>query len=95
MNREDKMKNKAIVFTKANTAEFLELDEFETLGEYDVKIKTEFSTVSCGTEKANITGDPNVNGAGPSTVVFPRTCGYSSAGTVIEIGKEVKNFKTY
>lgn len=86
------MKTKQILFTKINTAELVEIDLPE-LKENEVRIKTAFSTISQGTEKANITGDPNVNGAGAGTVNFPRSCGYASAGTVIETGKNVKKVK--
>ena len=51
---------KHIVFTKRNTAELLE-SEVSELKANEVKIKTVISTISCGTEKANITGDLNVS----------------------------------
>ncbi|MBR5507351.1 MAG: zinc-binding alcohol dehydrogenase [Clostridia bacterium] len=82
------MDNKQIVFTKINTAEFLDSEKKEP-GENEVCVKTEFSTISPGTEKANITGDPNVSAGGPSAVVFPRCLGYSSSGTVVSKGKNV------
>ncbi len=83
---------KQIVFTKKNTAELLG-SEVRDLKPYEVKVKTVISTISCGTEKANITGDLNVSiFDGPAKeAVFPRYGGYSSAGVVIEIGKDVKN----
>lgn len=86
------MKTKQILFTKINTAELVE-SELPELKENEVRIKTEFSTISQGTEKANITGDPNVSGAGARSVKFPRACGYASAGTVIEIGEKVQSVK--
>ncbi len=86
------MKTKQILFTKKNTAELVEV-ELPELQENEVRVKTEFSTISQGTERANIMGDPNVNGAGKGEVVFPRGCGYASAGTVIEVGDKVKNIK--
>lgn len=82
------MDNKQVVFTKINTAEFLDSEKKEP-GENEVCVKTEFSTISPGTEKANITGDPNVSAGGPSAVVFPRCLGYSSSGTVVSKGKNV------
>lgn len=84
-------KAKHIVFTKKDTAELLETDVRE-LRDNEVKIKTVISTISCGTEKANITGDLNVSiFEGPAKeAVFPRYGGYSSAGIVIEIGDDVK-----
>ncbi len=50
------------------------------------------STISCGTERANITGDPNVSSVrtnGEPKVVFPRYSGYSCAGVVVEKGANV------
>ena len=82
------MNNKQVVFTKINTAEFLDSEKKEP-GENEVCVKTEFSTISPGTEKANITGDPNVSAGGPSAVIFPRCLGYSSSGTVVSKGKNV------
>lgn len=83
---------KHIIFTKKDTAVLLEskVREFKA---NEVKIKTAIGTISCGTEKANITGDLNVSiFDGPAKeAVFPRYGGYSSAGVVIEIGKDVKN----
>ena len=53
-------KSKHIVFTKKNTAELIETD-VPQLGNNDVKVKTVISTISCGTEKANISGNLNVS----------------------------------
>lgn len=67
------------------------------MGDNSVKVKTVVSTISCGTEKANITGDLNVSiyeEPKPGAVAeFPRFAGYSSAGTVVEVGKNVKSVK--
>ena len=78
------MNNKQIVFTKVNTAQLLDVD-IPAPGEYEVVVETAFSSISCGTERANLTGDPNVGITMPedAPVVFPRYTGYSSAGTVI------------
>lgn len=84
------MKNKQIVFTKVNTAELLEVQYREPTAN-EVVVETAFSTVSCGTEKANITGDPNVGASAPSSVKFPRYLGYSSSGTVIAKGENVQS----
>lgn len=84
-------KAKHIVFAKKDTAELLETDVRE-LRDNEVKVKTVISTISCGTEKANITGDLNVSifEGSAKEAVFPRYGGYSSAGIVIEIGDAVK-----
>ncbi len=86
--------NKQIVFTKPNTAKFLDA-EIKPLKENQIRVKTLFHTMSNGTEKANITGEPNISVAGEANpeVKFPRFCGYSSSGIVEEVGADVKNLK--
>ncbi len=88
------MKNPQIVFTKVNTAELLDTDDREVSG-YEVKVKTVISTISSGTERANITGDPNISIMSKENeeAVFPRCSGYSSAGIVVEIGEKVSSVK--
>lgn len=83
------MRCKQIVFTEKYKAELIIADVNEPAPN-EVMVKTMFSTISCGTERANITGDPNVNADGASEVVFPRTSGYSSSGIVIKKGADVK-----
>lgn len=87
------MKNKSITFTEVNTAEFIESGELPELKENEVRVKTLFSTVSCGTEKANITADPNVAADEAGAVIFPRRLGYSSSGIVEEVGEKVTSVK--
>lgn len=87
------MSAKQIVFTEKNKAELLDVEDRELLP-YEVMVETHFSTVSCGTERANITGDPNINSAGAPSYTFPRTAGYSSTGVVVEVGSSVKSVKT-
>ena len=84
------MKCKQIVFTEKNKAEILTVDVIEPAAN-EVMVETMVSTISCGTERANITGDPNVNALGASGVVFPRTSGYNSAGIVVKKGADVKS----
>lgn len=86
--------NKQIVFTKVNTAELLDT-ELLPLKENQIRVKTLFHTMSNGTEKANITGDPNISvfAKANAEVVFPRFCGYSSSGIVTEVGSGVKTLK--
>ena len=86
------MQNKQIVFTKKDTAELIDVEN-SVLGDNDVCVKTYVSTISCGTERANITGDPNVNPNAAGKVTFPRSSGYSSAGIVCEVGKNVTDLK--
>ena len=84
------MKCKQIVFTEKNKAELLTVDVNEPAPN-QVMVKTMVSTISCGTERANLTGDPNVNATGASGVVFPRMSGYNSAGIVVKKGADVKS----
>lgn len=86
------MNAKQIVFTQINKAELLEV-ELPQLSPHSVAVRTAVSTVSPGTERANIVGDPNVNAMGAPSVFFPRTAGYSSAGEVIAVGSAVKSVK--
>lgn len=78
------------MFTGLNKAELVDVPE-EALGENSVKVKTCVSSISCGTERANITGDLNVGiyGEPEKTPHFPRQSGYSSSGIVVEKGKNV------
>lgn len=86
------MKKQQIVFTEINKAELLTKDVEELQGD-SVRVKLAVSTISAGTEKANITGDPSVNGPAAPRVQFPRMSGYSAAGVVTEIGPDVKSVK--
>ena len=82
---------KQIVFTKPNTAEFLDMGEldFLALKENEVAVKTYISTVSTGTERANIIGSDNI-GPGVKTATFPCTLGYNCVGEVVAVGSSVK-----
>ena len=84
------MNHKKIVFTKVNCAELLEV-ECRKPSDTEVVVETVFSTISCGTERANITGDANISITSEENepVVFPRSSGYSSSGIVIAKGKNV------
>lgn len=85
------MKNRQIVFTKVNTAELLPC-EMPVIGDHDVMVKIEVSTISSGTERANITGEVNIDIYSRSAVpVFPRYGGYSSAGVLFfRLGKKLR-----
>ena len=87
------MKAKRIVFTKIGCAEILE----EEIGEVEgnqVLVKNMVSTISSGTERANISGDINVSVFTEfSEAIFPRYPGYSSAGEVIAVGDNVTDVK--
>ncbi len=82
--------DKHIVFTGINTAELIDSPK-QPVNADSVVVKTEFSSISCGTEKANITGDPNISiyTDDNTPVEFPRYTGYSSSGIVIAKGEDV------
>ncbi len=89
------MKAKQIVFTEINKAELLEV-ECKDPGPHDVIVKMAYTTISQGTERANISGDLDVAAFSPrpsETPIFPRYGGYSDAGTVVAVGSEVTEFK--
>lgn len=84
---------KKIVFTQLNKAELL-TEEVPSLASDRVLIDTKVSTISSGTERANITGDPYVSVfATEPNVSFPRYGGYSSAGVVVAVGSDVKSVR--
>ena len=83
------MKNKQILFTAVNTVELVERPLREP-ADGEVLVKTAVSTISCGTERANLTGGSNISGVSPD---FPRYPGYSSAGTVEAVGGGVTHVK--
>ena len=79
-----------ILFPAANEATLIE-ESVREPGPGEVLVRTAVSTISPGTERANITGNPNINGAGPASYDFPRSCGYSSAGIVYAVGSGVRS----
>ena len=83
---------KRIVFTKVNTAELLDF-EIAAPSAGEVQVELVMSSVSSGTERANITGDPYVSVVAtvPDTT-FPRSGGYSSAGVITGVGADAEGF---
>lgn len=88
------MQTKQIVFTEKNVAKLIDV-EYSEPRDNEVVVETLFSSISCGTEKANITGDPNtsISSKENEPAVFPRSSGYSSSGIVLKVGKNVINVK--
>ncbi len=87
------MKDKQIVFTEPNVAQLLDL-EIDECKDDEVLVKIEFTAISCGTERANLVGDPSVSVyTDKLEVEFPRKCGYSGAGVVAKVGKDITKFK--
>ena len=85
---------KQIVFTDYNKAELLDMPIPE-MKENEVMVKTAYSAISTGTEKANITGDvsmPGMRDKKPDKI-FPRYLGYSESGIVEAVGTNVTSVK--
>ena len=87
------MNNERIVFTEVNKAALLPCD-MPVITEHEVLVQIEVSTISSGTERANISGDVNTSIYSRSTkAVFPRYGGYSSAGVILQVGQNVQNLQ--
>ncbi len=87
------MKNARITFVKKHDAQLLE-HEFKQPTGTQVLVKTAVSTISCGTEKANLDACDSCSiYAPPTPAVFPNATGYSSAGTVVAVGEKVTRVK--
>lgn len=86
------MKNQRILFTAPNTAELLDC-EIPEPDESGVLVKLNISSISSGTERANVSGDANTSIYSGAAVSFPRSGGYSSAGIVEKVGSDVKSVK--
>ena len=86
--------NRNIIFTKKDTAELVEKPMPE-VGQGEVRVKLVRSTVSSGTERANVTGCNVVSIWDPpdAPVVWPRQSGYSSSGVVDAVGEGVASVK--
>ena len=82
------IQRKQILFTGIGKAELIDR-EIKDMADDEVVVKTEFSAVSAGTERANLIAEPNTASKGK----FPWAEGYSSVGTIIDAGKDVKNYK--
>ena len=84
--------NRNIIFTKKDTAELVEKPMPE-VGPGQVRVKLVRSTVSSGTERANVTGCNVVSIWDPpdAPVVWPRQSGYSSSGVVDAVGAGVSS----
>ena len=85
---------KAILFIKKDTAELVDIEKPEA-GPGKVLVKLAVSTISSGTERANLTGELNIsrNPAECLEAHWPRQGGYSSAGVVEDVGEGVTSVK--
>ncbi|MDD5603090.1 MAG: zinc-binding alcohol dehydrogenase [Eubacteriales bacterium] len=80
------MKTKQIFFTSPGIAELME-KELPPVGPGDVLVKTEYTAISGGTERACLMGVPNTQGT------YPISLGYSGVSEVIKTGSGVKDFE--
>lgn len=89
-----KMKSKSIIFVKPNVAKLIE-QEIALPNENEILVKLYVSSISSGTERANLVGSKTVawNCPEQETAIFPRQGGYSSAGIIEQIGSGVTKFK--
>jgi 2-desacetyl-2-hydroxyethyl bacteriochlorophyllide A dehydrogenase len=80
------MKATKIVFRKPYLADIKEFSVHQPNAD-EVQVKVSYSLISAGTEKAYFKGSPN------TAQKFPATPGYSSAGVVKAVGKNVKTLQ--
>ncbi len=89
------METKQIVFTDIGKAELLNVT-CPKPQPHEVTVKMAYTAISSGTERANISGDINVDASSAPTDTkphFPRMLGYSGSGIIHEVGKHVKHLK--
>ena len=86
------MQYKRIVFTQPNTAQLLDC-EIDLPEQDQVQVALMVSTISSGTERANIMGSKTVAWNRPEAAEarFPRYGGYSSSGVITKVGASVTN----
>jgi len=87
------MRSKDIYITAPCVAELV-TTQLPAPAPQEVQVKLAFSTISSGTERANIIDDPNTSFDPNHREEFPiRDLGYSSSGIVIAIGEEVTDIQ--
>ena len=92
---EQKNMNKNIVFTAPCITELVD-KPVPTPAAGSVLVKTEYTCVSSGTERANLMGNANVNINSRDKTEkpnYPRQSGYSASGTVVSVGEGVTRVK--
>lgn len=80
------MKAQRVVWPSRAKVE-VETFEIPPIGDDEVLVATTCTLISPGTERAFLLGLPNAQGR------YPSRPGYSNIGTVIEVGKAVKNYQ--
>lgn len=86
---------KRIVFTGVKKAEYLTIDgvDIDNIGETQVVVKSAYTTISTGTERANLMGDKNTTADKAVVSRFPKVLGYNCAGEVVKVGSQVQSVK--
>ena len=88
------MNNKQIIFTKPKVAELLDCPLADTLQSKQVLVRTVYTVISAGTERANLIGEINISGKiEDCNDSFPRKLGYCGVGVVEAIGSAVTQVK--
>ena len=88
------MNTKSILFTAPGRAELVE-EAVPRPGAHEALVRVHRSSISSGTERANLTGELNISITAYFTEAqFPRRGGYSAAGEVVEVGEGVTGLKT-
>ncbi len=84
------MERKTIVFTAPGIAQ-LQTHKMPSVDRNSVLLKTEYTVISPGTERANLMGERNTSGGerNPTGPRFPKILGYSGVGRVEQIGEAV------
>lgn len=83
-----------IQFTAPGVAEFQTV-ELGQIGEKQVLVKTVYTVVSAGTERANLMGMPNTNPGvlDMEGMKFPKVLGYCGVGVVAQVGAGVTSVR--
>lgn len=84
------MKSHRIAFVAPGKAVLEEHELQTTLPPGHALLKTDCTLISTGTERANLMGEDNLGGNGPTR--FPRYLGYSAVALVQAIADDVKDF---
>lgn len=87
------MENKQILFVEKGKAELVDRP-MPVLGHGEVLVETYVTSVSPGTERANLAGEVNVSREiGDGQAHFPRSAGYSASGVVRAVGEGVTDYR--
>lgn len=85
------MDNRRIIFTTPGNVELL-TESVREPADGEVLVELSVSTISSGTERANLAGEINVTPFREcKEAVFPRSSGYSAVGKIIQTGKNVRS----